>query len=448
MNPDNLNTMLRKLNLSNDLKERARKVIPHQTGTFSRAAATFVEGVYPAYIKSAKGSHFTDVDGNEYLDYLLGLGPITLGYNYKVVNDAIIDQLNDGIIFSLPHPTEVESSELMCKTIPHAEMVKFEKSGSNAVTGAVRAARAITKRDKIAYCGSGGVWHDWQAAMVSRDGGVPEFNKKLINVFNYNDDQGLEQIFEDNQNEIAAIVLEPTIYEKPTNNFLKRVRETADKNNSVLIMDEVITGFRFDLKGGQKYFDLKGDLVCFGKGMGNGLPISAITGPYEYMQIFDKLWVSSTNNSETLSMAGTIAVIDEMREKNTVSKCWELGSTLFDGWNKITEKNNLDVKMLGYPIRMTMKCFNSKKVESLALKALILQEMIKKGIFMSPGPTFISYSHSLEDIYNTLNVLDDVCKEISKKVSNDNYEKYLEGNMPKTIWTMTMQPIKKQDKYV
>ena len=440
--------MLRNLNLSNNLKERARKVIPHQTGTFSRSATTFVEGVYPVYVQSARGSHFTDVDGNEYLDYLLGLGPITLGYNYKVVNDAIMNQLKDGIIFSLPHPIEVESSELMCKTIPHAEMVKFEKSGSNAVTGAVRAARAITKRDKIAYCGSGGVWHDWQATMVSRDGGVPEFNKKLINIFNYNDNEGLEQIFEDNPDEIAAIVLEPTIYEKPTNNFLKKVREIADKNNSVLILDEVITGFRFDLKGGQKYFDIKGDLVCFGKGMGNGLPISAITGPYEYMRIFDKLWVSSTNNSETLSMAGTIAVINEMREKDTTSKCWELGSRLFDGWNKITEKNNLDVKMIGYPIRMTMKCFDSKKVESLALKALILQEMIKRGIFISPGPTFISYSHSIEDIDNTLTMLDDICKDISRKISNDNYEKYIEGKMPQTIWTMTMQAIKKQNKYV
>ena len=151
-----------KITQSNKLKERARKVIPSQTGTFSRSAPSYVEGVYPVYAKSAKGSHFTDVDGNKYLDYLCSLGPITLGYNYKVVNDAIKRQLKDGILFSLPHPVEVELAELMCKTIPHTDMAKFEKSGSNAVTGAVRVARAITKRDKIAYCGSGGVWHDWQ----------------------------------------------------------------------------------------------------------------------------------------------------------------------------------------------------------------------------------------------------------------------------------------------
>ena len=244
------------LDTSNGYKKRAEKVVPHLTGTFSRAAPSFVEGVFPVYAKSAKGSHFTDVDGFEYIDYLMGLGPITLGYNYEPVNEAIIAQLKDGILFSLPHPIEVELSELMCQTIPHAEMVKFEKSGSNAVTAAVRAARAYTKRDKIAYCGSGGVWHDWQAAMVSRDRGVPKFNSELIKIFDYNDPDGLEQIFADSR-EVAAIVLEPTIYDQPNNNFLKRVRTLADENNSLLILDEIVTGFRFDLGGAQKFFDIK-----------------------------------------------------------------------------------------------------------------------------------------------------------------------------------------------
>lgn len=434
-----------KITKSNKLKERARRVIPSLTGTFSRAAPSFVEGVFPVYVQSASGSHFTDVDGNEYLDYFCSLGPITLGYNYKAVNDAVIKQLKEGILFSLPHPVELELAELICQTIPYADMAKFEKSGSNAVTGAVRAARAITKREKIAYCGSGGVWHDWQAAMVSRDGGVPEFNKNLIKLFDYNDSDGLEQIFEDEPKEIAAIVLEPTHFEKPENSFLKKVREIADKNNSVLILDEVVTGFRFDLKGGQKYFNIKGDLVCFGKGMGNGLPISAITGPTEFMKIFDELWVSSTNNSESLSLAGTIATINEMKTKKTIPKCWKVGQKLFSGWNKITEKYNLDAKMVGYPIRMDLRCFDSQKNESFALKSLLLQEMVKRGIFMSIlGAVYLSYSHSLKDVEMTLDVLDDVCKTITEKVSNDNYEKYLEGNLPKTIWTLKIPPTKKR----
>lgn len=435
--------MSRDLTNSKELQERAKNVIPHLTGTFTRSAHSFVEGVYPVYIKSAEGSHFTDVDGNKYLDYLCGIGPITLGYNYQKVNDAIIAQLKNGILFSLPHPLEVELSELISQTIPHAEMVKFEKTGSNAVTGAVRAARYITKRNKIAYCGSGGVWHDWWATVVSRDGGVPEFNRDLISIFDYNDIEGLEQIFENNPNQIAAIVLEPTIFEKPQKDFLKKVRKLADQNDTILILDEIVTGFRFDIGGAQKYFDIKGDLVCFGKGMGNGLPISAITGPAEFMKRFDDLWVSSTNNPETLSMAGTKAVINEMKEKNTISHCWEIGTKLFNNWNRITEENNLNIKMIGYPIRMKIECKNSQDKISESLKALFLQEMVKKGIFFPPGQCFLSYSHSDDDINHTLQKLEQSCQEIKNKVKDDDYQAHLEGIPPQIIWTMKMKSTKK-----
>ena len=435
--------MSRDLTNSKELQERAKNVIPHLTGTFTRSAHSFVEGVYPVYIKSAEGSHFTDVDGNKYLDYLCGIGPITLGYNYQKVNDAIIAQLKNGILFSLPHPLEVELSELISQTIPHAEMVKFEKTGSNAVSGAIRAARYITKRNKIAYCGSGGVWHDWWATVVSRDGGVPEFNRDLISIFDYNDIEGLEQIFENNPNQIAAIVLEPTIFEKPQKDFLKKVRKLADQNNTILILDEIVTGFRFDIGGAQKYFDIKGDLVCFGKGMGNGLPISAITGPAEFMKRFDDLWVSSTNNPETLSMAGTKAVINEMKEKNTISHCWEIGTKLFNNWNRITEENNLNIKMIGYPIRMKIECKNSQDKISESLKALFLQEMVKKGIFFPPGQCFLSYSHSDDDINHTLQKLEQSCQEIKNKVKDDDYQAHLEGIPPQIIWTMKMKSTKK-----
>ena len=435
---------MKKLENSISLKNRSEKVIPHLTQTFSRTAPVFVEGVYPVYAANGNGSHFTDVDGNEYLDYLLGLGPITLGYNYPEVNNAIINQLKSGILFSLPHKIEIELSELLCQIIPNAEMVKLEKSGSNAVTGAVRAARAITKKEKIAYCGSGGVWHDWYAAAISRNGGVPKFNKDLIKIFDYNDHDGLEQIFEDFPDEIGTIVLEPTVYEKPNQNFLKKIRKLADKNNAILILDEIVTGFRFDLGGAQKYFDIKGDFVCFGKGIGNGLPISAITGPSEYMKIFDELWVSTTNGSENLSIAGTISTVNEMKHKDTISHCWKNGLKLLDGWNTLSSNYNIDAKMYGYPIRMTLNCHNSKKIESPEMKAFILQEMVKQGIFMSAGPTFLSYSHSSEDIEFTLNAFENVCKLINQNITHDKYGEKLEGNVPKTIYSHTIHSTKKR----
>ena len=180
--------------------------------------------------------------------------------------------------------------------------------------------------------------------------------------------------------------------------------------------------------------------------MGNGLPISAITGRSEFMKIFDKLWVSTTNGSETLSIAGTIFVLNEMKNKNTISHCWENGQKLLDGWNKISTDNGIDAKMYGYPIRMTLRCYNSQKIESSTMKAFILQEMVKQGIFISSGPTFLSYSHSLKDIQNTLNTFENICKFIKENLTNDEFDKKLEGEMPKTIYTHTIHPTKKRIK--
>jgi glutamate-1-semialdehyde aminotransferase len=178
--------------------------------------------------------------------------------------------------------------------------------------------------------------------------------------------------------------------------------------------------------------------------MGNGLPITAITGPEEFMKVFDDLWVSSTNNSESLSIAGTIATINEMKNKKTIEHCWQMGIKLFEGWNKIADKYNLNSKMIGYPIRMKLDCFDSKNNPSNDLKALTIQEMIKKGIFMSPGVTFLSYSHTTQDIEFTLQSFDEICKNISNNISENQYHSHLEGNMPKTIWSMKIPPTKKR----
>ena len=432
-----------KLDESNSLKEKSKKLYPSLTGTFSRAATSFVEGQYPVYAERAKGSKFWDVDGNKFLDYLCGLGPITLGYSYDRVDNAAIEQLNKGVLFSLPHPIELELAETLIQTIPHAEMVKFEKSGSNAVTAAVRAARALSGNEIIAYCGSGGVWHDWQAAMVSRDGGVPSFNRELIKIFEYNDLNGLNKIFDQNKGKIACIVLEPVVFTEPNKIFLQQVRKIANENNAVLIFDEVVTGFRFDLAGAQKFFDVKADIVCFGKGMGNGFPISALTGPTEFMNIFDTLWVSSSNNMETVSMAASNATIQEMTEKKSIEKCWEIGTQLKEGWNKISQENGLDVNLVGYPIRMNLVCKDSTGMESLELKSLISQEMVQKGIFLAPlNPVYVSYSHTENDINHTLDTYSEICLRLKKQIIQNDFKHLIHGKLPKTVWTMKIPPIK------
>jgi glutamate-1-semialdehyde 2,1-aminomutase len=427
---------------SNLFKEKAKKIIPHYTGTFSSSPKSFIEGVYPVYAERADGCKFWDIDGNEFIDYFMGLGPVTLGYNYERVNESIVSQLKKGILFSLPHTSEVELSELLCDTIPNSDMVKLEKTGSNAVTGAVRAARAITKRNKIAYCGSGGVWHDWQAAMVSRDEGVPELNKELIKIFDFNDEDGLEQIFEDNFEQISCIILEPAMFENPTRSFLKKVRTLADKNNSILILDEIVTGFRYHIEGGQSLFKIDGDIMCFGKGMANGMPLSAITGKTEFMKKFDDLWVSSTNNREALSIVSSIATIKEMKEKDTISHCWIMGSILMEEVNKLAKSFSLNIELKGFPVRMMLVCKNKDNQVSKVLKGLVLQELVKLGVFLSPGPIYLSFSHKIEDIKETINKFEMVFKKISQ-ITEMNYENSLEGSLPSPIWTQKITPTKK-----
>ena len=427
-----------KKNLSKSLEylEKSRKLIPSLTQTFSRAAYTFVEGAFPVYAAKAKGSHFFDVDGNEYIDYLCGLGPIILGHAYKKVDDAIKEQMKNGILFSLPHKLELDVSEYLCNMIPCSEMVKFSKTGSGAATGAVRGARAITNRNKIAYCGSGGVWHDWYASIISRNQGVPEFNKDLIFTFDYNDIEGLESIFEKNQGEIACVFMEPTIFEKPTNSFLQKVKKLANENDSILIFDEIVTGFRFSNGGAQEYFGVEPDIAVLGKGMANGMPLSAVVGKTEYMKIFDDVFFSTTYAGETLSLAASHATITEFKEKPIVKKMWEHGNMLIDEFNNIAKEQALEIVLTGYPVRMRLVCKDTNGNDSILMKSLLIQEMVKRGIFMHPGVEYISFSHDKGDIKKTIDSFADAILIIKKAINENKIEYYLEGNPIKPVYTV------------
>lgn len=438
--------MRKNLSKSFDYLEKSRKIIPSLTQTFSRAAYTFVEGAFPVYAQSAKGSHFTDVDGNDYIDYLCGLGPIILGHAYPAVDDAIKEQLKNGILFSLPHKLEIEVAELLCNIIPSAEMVKFSKTGSGAATGAVRAARALTKRDKIAYCGSGGVWHDWYAGIISRNQGVPDFNKDLILPFDYNDIDTLEYIFEKNHDEIACVFMEPTMFEKPSDFFLQKVKKIAAENGSVLIFDEIVTGFRLANGGGQEYFGVEPDITVLGKGIANGMPLSAVAGKKEYMKIFDNVFFSTTYASETLSLAAGKATIIEFKEKHVIRKMWENGTLLMDKFNNIAKEQSLQIALDGYPVRMKLICKDEKGDDSILMKSLLVQEMVKRGIFMHPGVEYISFSHEKEDIENTVLSFVETISVIKKAVDENNLESYLEGNTVKPVYTMMKQAEKRNTK--
>ena len=413
----------------------AEKIIPGLSQTFSKAPYSYVEGVYPTYLTKGKGSHVFDVDNNEYIDYVLSLGPIILGYNYSKVDNAIKKQLQNGISFSIPHVLELEVSQKLKSIIPNADMVRFAKTGSDACTAAVRCARAFTKREKIAYCGTGGVWHDWFTILTSRNEGIPKSLKKMIRKFSYNDIESLKIIVEDWKDDLAAIYIEPITLEYPKNNFLQKVKKIAKDNGSVLIFDEVVTGFRYALGGAQEYLNVTADISTFGKGMANGMPMAAITGKQKIMEKFSDIFYSTTYGGEALSLAACSAVINEMSEKPVLKHISKLSKNLYSEFNKIAKELDVNIKIEGTDIRSVINYYDKQNRPSLILKSLFYQETIKNGILFGPGAVLLSYSHTQNDIKKTLEVCENAMKHMKKIENSKNLKKYLKGNPIKPVMT-------------
>lgn len=423
-----------KINESLRLKKKAEKLIPDCSQTFSKGPSQFVQGVSPSFIKKGNGCYVWDVDGNKFIDYSMALGTVILGYNYPAVTKAVKKQLEDGTIFSLPHPLEIEVAELLVELIPCAEMVRFGKNGSDVTSAAVRLARAYTGRDKIVCCGYHG-WQDWYIGTTTRDKGVPEEVKKLTLAFEYNNIESLKQIFNRNKNDIAAVIMEPVGIIEPLSGFLEEVREITNKYGTLLIFDEVITGFRLSLGGAQEYFNVTPDLACFGKAMGNGFPISAIVGKKEIMKLFGEVFFSFTFGGETSSLAAAKVTINELKDKKAIAHIWEQGRKLRDGYNVLAKEHGLEsiTSCIGLPCRTVVNFKNQNGEDDLLLKSLFQQECIKRGVLFTGGHN-ICFSHSNRDIENTLKVYSSVFEIVKNAIKEDKVDRLLEGEPVKPIF--------------
>ena len=423
------------LEKSNGFLKRAEHLIPAQSQTFSKAHYSYVSGIYPTYLKYGKGSHVFDVDDNEYIDYVLGLGPVILGYCYKLVDDAIKKQLENGISFSMPHYLEVEFSEKLQKIVPGSEIVRFAKTGSDAVTACVRAARAYTGKDHILYTGHGGVWHDWFTTITSRNEGVPKFNQELIHLFKYNDLEDVKNTFKKFGGKVAAIIMEPIWLDYPDENYLQELKELAHKNNALLIFDEVLTGFRLANGGAQELFGIEADMVAFGKAIGNGAPLAAITGKEEYMKKFNDVFYSTTYGGETLSLAAGMAVVNEFLTKDIVSHCWNIGQMLKNGIEKIGKETGINIKWNGTPVRGAITFSEINGISANLQKSVFLQECIKNNIMFGPGETLICYSHSKKDVEKTLEVCKNALEKMKPHLQTGSLHNILEGKEMKKVMT-------------
>ncbi len=419
---------------SEKLHVRATGLIPAFAHTIAKGPTQYVDGVAPKYLQRAKGSHVWDVDGNEYLDYNMAIGPISLGYGYPAVDDAIRRQLEDGIAFSLIHPLEVEVAELVREVIPNAESVRYAKAGAEVTSAAVRLARAYTGRDKVLCCGYHG-WHDWYIGITARNAGVPQAVKDLVYTFNYND---MDSVMAALDEDTACVILEPMTFDFPKDDFLHKLKAACEANGTLLVFDEMWTGFRWALGGAQTYFGVTADLACYSKAIANGMPIAVLAGRADVMGLIDEhVFFFTTFGGEALSLAATQATIRELRDKNVPADLAAKGQRLMDGYNDIaTELGIRDITYCkGHPAR-AMTVFDDKGGQGLLMKSLVQQELIRRGILWS-GFHNMCYSHTEADLDYTLEAFGEVLAKLKGALEAGDLASRLRGKPVQPVFRRT-----------
>ena len=411
---------------SKKLLERAIKVTPLGAQTYSKSFRYYPQGNAPSFVKKGEGCYLYDVDGNKFIDFVCALGPITIGYNNEKVNNAVINQLNNGICYSLQDELEVLLAERLTKIIPCAEMVRFVKNGSDATTAAIRLSRAYTGRDLVALCGYHGM-HDWSIGATENNKGIPSDVSKLTKKFEYNNIESVKKLFEEYPNQIAAIILEPIQANGPKEGFLEELRELTKENNTILIFDEVVSGFRYALGGASELYEITPDLAAFGKGMGNGLPISAVAGKKEIMQLIEEgVFVSTTFGGETLSMAGSMAALDILSQEGAYDKIWELGTKMREGLQKLVEKYQLQdvIIVSGLPPHCGVEFEGINNLDYLDIATVFYKTMIDNGI-LTVGINCLNLSHTEKEIDLYLEAVEKAFIKINDVINNDSIDETL-----------------------
>lgn len=412
--------MSKKYANSERLLERAMLVTPLGAQTYSKSYRYFCEGGSPSFIERGQGCRVWDVDGNEFIDFICALGPVTVGYNDKRINDAIIKQLNKGISFSQSTAIEVELAEKLTQIIPCAQMVRFVKNGSDATTAAIRLARAYTGRDIVALSGYHGM-HDWSIGSTANNKGVPKPVCELTRTFEYNNISSINRLFNENKGKIAAVILEPIQGNGPEEGYLEALREITDKNGAILIFDEVVSGFRYALGGASELYRVTPDLAAFGKGMGNGMPISVVAGKKEIMQLIEQgVFISTTFGGETLSLAAALETIKILEKPDKYNHVWKLGSMMLDGLNNMIEDKNLSevVTTSGLAPHAGVLFEGKGNLDYLDINSIFQQRMIDEGI-LSVGINNINLSHTEDEILKYLAASELAFEDIEKAISND-----------------------------
>ena len=352
---------------------------------------------YPAFVQRAAGARFWDVDGKAYLDYILGFGPIVLGYDDPAVCRAIAEQVGCGTVYGLAHPKELEVADLLVEVIPRAEMVGFFLGGSAATSAAVRLSRAYTGRDKVIVCGYHG-WHDWARP---GDIGVPQPVSALTLSVAYGDLDALEDCLKRNDNQVACVVMETIQAGGPPDGFLQGCVDVARARGAVCVFDETKVGFRVALGGAGEYYGVTPDMATYGKACCNGYAGSFIAGRRDILgsNACRKTWMTATAHADPLSLTAIEVVVRELQRRDGIAYQWKLGNRLIEGVNAICEAGGLSYRLIGVGPMPRPAMAESDRSRCLD----VLRGCLARGHYLHPShPMFLSLAHTEADIEATI----------------------------------------------
>ncbi|HJZ39648.1 MAG TPA: glutamate-1-semialdehyde 2,1-aminomutase [Bacteroidales bacterium] len=416
------------------LQKKFNDLIPGGSHTYAKGDDQFPEFM-PAYIDYGKGCHVWDVDGNEFIEYGMGLRSVTLGHAFEPVVKAAHEQMLRGNNFVRPARIELECAEEFLGIIEGADMVKFSKDGSDANNGAVKLARAYTGRDLVAVCANHPFFSvdDWFIGSTPMSAGIPEIVKSLTIKFLYNNIGSVEKMFAEHPGKISCVILEAEKYDAPVDNFLHKLKDMCHKNGALFILDEMITGFRWHLGGAQKKYNIVPDLSTFGKALGNGFAISALAGKREFMELGglhhkkERVFlISTTHGAENHALAAALATLKFYKEHDVISHLYEQGRKFEEGVMRSVGELKLEghVSVIGPHCCSVYTTADQDKKPSQPFRTLFIQETMKRGLLMPSS--IVSYSHSDKDMQDTVERIHESLI-VYKKALNEGIEKYLEG---------------------
>lgn len=421
-----------------ELWNRAKEIIPGGAQLLSKRSEQFLPGQWPSYYSRAKGVDIWDLDGNQFVDMsLMGVGACILGYADEDVNQAVKKVIDAGSMSTLNSPEEVELAELLLSLDPWADMVRFARTGGEAMAIAVRIARAHTRKDKIAFCGYHG-WHDWYLSANLADDqnldgqllpgleplGVPRGLKGTAIPFHYNKVDELENIVENN--DIGTIILEPVRQHKPENNFLAKVKKIAEEINAVLIFDEISSGWRMKVGGAYELYQGQPDVVVYAKAMSNGFPMAAVVGKEEIMDAAQSTFISSTYWTDRVGPAAALATIKKLKNNNVPQHLCRMGVVISDGWRKLAQEHDLDLEIMTEGLQSIPTFEFNYGDQNLALQTFFTQEMLDLG-YLASKHVYVAYPHNEAILEKYLENLDTVFGKIKIGLEKNNIKQLLKG---------------------